>query len=212
MLMGSGANGWDTALSPAPAALGGDELAVWPGLVAAHVQHSGTWLWDWQGPGGAGGSEGTKQPSRASQPPLPSGGLTGAKLCWVNGAGDDCAAWGHSSTVGNGDSACGGSPCLELGMWQGMRLCQWWWWHRTMPHDLVASREPWPRDPLCQGREMAAAVSRHGPGRCREQPVQRCPRSREHLAMTECSWPAGGALIPALNCLALVSLSGEEGN
>lgn len=190
----------------------GDELAVWPGLVAARVQHYDTWLPDQQGPSGVGGSESTKQPSRGSRPPLPSGGLTGAELRWVDGAGGGCAAWGHSGTVSNGDSACGGSPCLEPEMWQGMGLCQRWWWHRTMSHGSVASREPWPRNPLCQGREMAAAVSRHGPGSCREQPVQRCPGPREHLAVTQCLWPAGGALISALNCLALVSLSGEEGN
>lgn len=95
-LTGSGCGG-DAVLSPAPAALKGGKLAVWPGLVAARVQHYNAWLRDQQGPSRARGPAGTQLPPRASWPPLPSWGQAGAKLRRGDGAG--------SSTVSNGDGA-----------------------------------------------------------------------------------------------------------
>lgn len=95
-LPGSGCGG-DAVLSPTPAALKGGKLAVWPGLVAARVQHYNAWLRDEQGPSRARGPAGTQLPPRASWPPLPSWGQAGAKLRRGDGAG--------SSTVSIGDGA-----------------------------------------------------------------------------------------------------------
>lgn len=150
--------------APRRSAPEGGKLAAWPGLVAARIQHYNTWLRDRHSPGGAGGPAGNQPPLRGSRPPPPSRQQAGAEPCQGDGAGSGRGPWGPGGTVSNGDGAHGGCPHLGLRTGQGAGLCRRWWRQHAVSRGSVAGREPRPCCLLCQGKEMAAAVSRHGPG------------------------------------------------
>lgn len=90
------------ALSPVPEAPEGSTLAVWPGLVAARIQHYNAWQRDQHSPAGARGPAGEGLPPRRSQPQPGPRGQSGAELSQGSRAGVTRDAWGQHGTVSYG--------------------------------------------------------------------------------------------------------------